>query len=106
MTDVLHVYTNLVCTSGFEYAFYQSDISQSFQDFVMGYGMFPLSWIAENSHLHPVFRVATYISGNSPFVFFYGSPNQCIVFAFGRFIEELLAQVCLGIRCLGYHEQT
>ena len=106
MSDVLHVYTDLVGTSGFEYTFHKCDISQTFQYLIVRNCMFSLSRIAHDSHLHTVFGVTSDVSSNCTFIFFYDSPYQSIIFTFGCFIVELHAQTGFGIRSFGYYQKA
>ena len=42
MTDVFHVHTYLVGAAGFQNAFYQGNITKSFQHFIMRNGFFSM----------------------------------------------------------------
>ena len=89
MSDVFHVHTDLMRTSGLEYTFYQCDISQPFQYLIMSNGMFSLSRVRHYCHLHAVPRIPADVSGDGTFVLFHDSPDKGIIFALGCFIVEL-----------------
>lgn len=106
MADVFHVYADLVGTSGFQYAFHQCDVAQSFQNLIVCYGMFALCRVGQNRHLHPVLRVSSDVAGDGSFVFVDDSPYQRVVFTFGGLVVELQAQAGFGVGCLGYDQQS
>src|SRR5574344_74751 len=104
MSYMFHVYSYLVCPPCFENALDECDIADSFQNLIVCYGVFPDGWIAEYSHLHPVFRVPGNVTLYPSFVFLNDAPYQCIVFTLGGFVEELDSQTGLCIGSLG-HDQ-
>lgn len=71
----------------------------------MGDGMLSLV-VGEDGHLHAVSGITTDIADNGPFILLYISPDQRPVTAFCRLVEELVAEIRLGIRSLGYHQQA
>ena len=103
---MFHVDTNLMSTSGFEYALYQRDISQPFKHPIMSDRVLAHRRVGHNRHLHPVFRISGDTAYNRAFILFHISPDKGTVSAFGRLIKELYSEVGLGIRRLGNHQQT
>ena len=105
MAYIFHVYTDLMRTSGLQTAFHQSDIAQTLQYGVMGNSRFALVTLRENRHLHPVTRIASDITFDTPFILLHDSPNQSTILAFGRFIEKLKAQMGFRFRLFSYDQQ-
>ena len=103
---MFHMNTNLMCTPCFQNTFHKSYISQTFQYAIMSDGMFSHSRVGHHCHLHPVSRIPGNITDDGSFILFYSSPYQSAILAFGRFIEELDSQICLGIRCFSNHQQA
>lgn len=71
----------------------------------MGDGMLSLV-VGKDGHLHAVSGITADIADNGPFILFHISPDQRPVTAFCRLVEELVAEIRLGIRSLGYHQQA
>ena len=73
----------------------------------MGHG-----WLArlrvgrEDGHAQTVAHVAGDISLYAPFFLHKVGPDERDVATMGCLVEELLAEQCLGFRCLGHHQQT
>ena len=60
----------------------------------------------KDSHEHTVARVAPDIAFYTTLFLWDISPHERVVLAFGRLVEELLAEIRLGLRGLGYAEQS
>ena len=58
----------------------------------------------EDGHLHTVTRVTTDISLDTPLILLNDAPYQGTVFTFGCLVEELQAQVTLGLRAFSHHQ--
>ena len=68
MTQKFHVRPYLMGSARFEAAFNKTHIIEIPQDFIMGYGMFPMTTIRENRHNQPVVEVSTHVAGNGSFI--------------------------------------
>lgn len=55
--DIFHVYANLMGASGLKHTFHQRDVAQPFQHLIVSDGMFSLSRVGHDGHLHPVARL-------------------------------------------------
>ena len=60
----------------------------------------------EDGHALTVFRVTPYVAFYTTSVLREVAPHQCVIGAMGIVVEELGAQLGLGVRCLGYDQQT
>ena len=89
MSDVFHVYPDLMGSSGFKSAFHQINIAKSLNHTVMCNGRFPMFSFRKYRKNLSVFQASAYIPSNSSFVVFEIAPNQCNIFPFGRFFKEL-----------------
>ena len=52
-----HVYTNLMCTSGFQFTLYIREFSKTFKNLKMRYGVFAVFMI--NCHFFTIYRMST-----------------------------------------------
>ena len=104
MPDILHMYPNLVRTSGFKSALHQRNIPKSLENLIMSHRGFPLLPFREDTHEHAIFGVSANISFNGAFVLRHVTPHQCRVKPVGLFSEKLPREVRLGLGRLG-HEQ-
>lgn len=105
VADVLHVHAYLVGASGFEDALDEGDVAEAFEYAVVGDGMLSFA-IGQDSHLHAVARVAADVARDGSFVLFDVAPHQGTVAALRSLMEELVAQVGLGVGGLGDDEQA
>ena len=62
MTDIFHMYTDLVRAPRLQTALHQAHVAQAFQYGVMGDGSLALIAFREDGHLHTVTRVTADIS--------------------------------------------
>lgn len=107
MANVLHVCSDLMCASCFQYALHECGVAKSLQWIVVCDCMFAhvaVGW--KHGHLHTVLWVASYVALDASFVFCNMSPHQCVVFALGGLVEELPSEVGLGFRSLGNDQQS
>lgn len=81
--DIFHVYANLMGASGLKHTFHQRDVAQPFQHLIVSDGMFSLSRVGHDGHLHPVARVASNVAHDGAFILFHDAPHQGIVFTLG-----------------------
>ena len=93
-------------TSGFEAAFHQRDVAQTFQNGIVCDRRLPLVAFGKNSHLHTVTRVSADIAFDPSFVIAYDAPYECTVFTLGRLMEKLHAQMRLCFRLFGDNQQA
>ena len=91
MTDIFHMYTDLVRAPRLQTALHQAHVAQAFQHGVMGDGGLALIAFREDGHLHTVTRVTTDISLDTPLILLNDAPYQGTVFTFGCLVEELQA---------------
>ena len=89
VSDMFHVYTNLVRAASLEDTFHQGDLADAFQHMVVCDRMLPLFGIIEDGHLHPVFRVPADVSGDGAVVLIDNSPDEGDIFPLGGLVEEL-----------------
>ena len=80
VTNGLHVCADLMRPARLQSTFNQGDITQSFNNLVMGDAYFSGTSVWKNCHLKSVFGMTTNMPLHSSFFFFYVSPNQCDVF--------------------------
>ena len=106
MADVAHVGADLVGAAGLEDAFHQRHVGEGFEDLIVGDGVFPLVGIGrENGHLEAILGVAADVPLDSADGGVGDAPYQRAVFALGGFVEELTAEVSLGVGGLGHDEE-
>ena len=107
MTDVLHVGTYLMCAARFEYTLHESSVAEALQYLVMSDSrLADARFRVKHFHAQSVFRVASDVAFYAPLVFDEVSPNECVVGAVSRLVEELFAQSRFCFRCLRHDEQT
>ena len=93
-------------TSGFEAAFHQRDVAQTFQNGIVCDRRLSLVAFWENRHLHTVTRVTAYIAFYPSFVFTHDPPHQGPIFPLGCLMEELHTEVCFRFRLFGDNQQA
>ena len=106
MPDIFHMDTYLMRTPGFEAAFHQCDIAQTFQNGIVGDRRLALISFGENRHLHAVTRITADIAFDPSFVVAYDTPYERPVFTFGRFVEKLQTEVCFSFRLFSDNQQA
>ena len=108
MAYMLHVYANLVRSSGLEAAFNECDIREALEYAPMGNGFFCLGTVLEVPYAveGAVLVVACESSFDGAAVLPESAPDEGVVGAFGRMVEELPCQMGLRFRRLGDEQQT
>src|SRR6218665_3923573 len=84
VTYMLHVYTYLVCTTGFKPALNQTHITKFFQYGIMRYCIFAMISFGVYIHYFPETLMAPYMTGDGSFAVFKIAPNQCYIPAVNR----------------------
>ena len=80
VSDVFHVSTDLMRTSGFESAFHESDVSQVLYYAIMCNGMFAYTTVwREYGHLHAILRMSGDVAFNSSAWFIETAPYKCVI---------------------------
>ena len=93
VADVLQMHANLVRAAGFQLAFDEGYISESFHHAPVRDGMFALvAALGEDGHHHAVFGVAPHVADNGAGILFHVAPDQRPVLAFQVVVEEGLRQ--------------
>ena len=94
-------------SSRLQHTFYQSYITQPFQNGIMGDSTFTNAGIGSiNRHLHAVFRMAAYVAYDGAFVLIDMPPDEGSVEAARGLVEELATQRGAGIFGLGYDQEA
>ena len=108
VTYVFHVHAYLVRAPRLQPALHKGHVAETLQHPVVGDGMLGVRVLSfgEDGEEHPVLRVTAQIARDRPLVLRDIAPHQRIIEPFGRLVEELFAQVGLGVLVLGDDEQT
>lgn len=108
MTDMLHVYTYLVGSSGLQTALNKGDVRELLQYPPMRDGLFGLRTLFEIPYA--VDRTIPVIAGKRSFdrtaLLFERTPDKGIVRTLCRVVEELFGEVGFGFRGLGNEQET
>jgi hypothetical protein len=100
------MYADLVGTAGFQTAFYQRNVSQRFNNAVMGNRPLSLAAVRKGRHYAAVARTSsdTYINGS--FGWFRLAPYQSPVSALNGMMKELFSKVLQGLFGFGNYQQA
>ena len=107
MSDMFHVYSYLVSTSGLEVALQEGGILESTQHPVMSNGVFCQRVFVgvDDTELHSVFRISSQCSVDGAGVFFHYAPYQSVVGSLRSLVLELFAKERLCLFVFGYEQQ-
>ena len=89
MSDVLRMDADLVGASGFQAVFVQGDVAETFQYLPVGHRFFAVVAIGIDGHLAAVVGASPYMSCDGTFFAVEIAPNQGLVAAVYRVVEEL-----------------
>lgn len=108
MSNVLHMYTNLVCTAGLEAALDKGAVRESLKDFVVGDGFLGGGVVLKvpNAIDGAVAGITSESAFHGSAVLLKGAPDKGIVGSAGGVVEELYGQIGLGFGRFGQKEQT
>ena len=104
--DMLHVDSDLMGATGFELAFDQCDISESFEYTPVCYGMFAFGAVGVYGHLETVASASADISDNCTLVLVEISPDQSGILPDNGVVEELFCQAGVSEFIFCDHEQS
>ena len=105
---MLHVYAYLMGTSGLQTTFYQRHIRKPLQHSPMGDSLFGLRTFLQipNAVDSAVSVITRQCAFHSSAIFLKSTPNEGIIGAFGRMVEELPSQMRFRFRSLGNKQQS
>ena len=106
MADVLRVDTDLVGATGLQTVFVQGHVTETFQHFPVGDGVFAVVAVGIDGHLAAVAGATPDVALDGAFVFLEVAPNQGIVTAVDAVYEELVGQHGLCGLVLGHDHQA